>query len=665
MDDIYNNLRMKGVEPIDIEHDAEILLDEEVATRSFKQSDLARGVARALLPVVKNDVKEITNILSNFQIHFNMSFVNNRCSMKFSAGIYNYKCGEKTWITVDFGYEKITDYKIDFDLKVRTKWIIPVGVDYKIKCIEETQEIFFLKSCITIAVLPEKPADKQDFTDAILKEIDAIKEDKNASAISCLGKDPQAKAASSGSKTCWPLLIVDVYYFSPLSIRFKIDFYIDCGFQAMMSYQTETHSKKVDFCWSNMSGANEDAQNTITKTSNWYIAFAGNFHFEVGLRISLSFSVLGLHDFLHAEAYAEFFINASVSGLLVADISFTDTTTEFSGYITIDLAVTIGMRVGIDFKFLFVSENIQKTLWFFYLFRMMYENAMEHWSTIADPEINMDKQTLNINETNVLVFNCFNSVTMGFEEKKFKGGDKTSIFSGVLIPDSFIEWTSSHIFTYEVLDHPEYLTCDENGVLHVKDDAPAQFDARLKIKISNWAGFVEDRIIPVHFHDADAHEVYISYAGGHYNPGSGYQQKVRYLTELRQNQTLIVPEAPKREGFRFENYEIYLDDGELEPTPTNIMLNPGDTFTMTYDYTVELVAWYTDLDKYTVTFYDGEGNLVYTDIVYEGEEATAPYPAMRDRFMDTSKYSFICWNRALDDIKANTKIYGIYMAIGG
>ena len=95
------------------------------------------------------------------------------------------------------------------------------------------------------------------------------------------------------------------------------------------------------------------------------------------------------------------------------------------------------------------------------------------------------------------------------------------------------------------------------------------------------------------------------------------------------------------------------------------MLNPGDTFTMTYDYTVELVAWYTELDKYTVTFYDGEGNLVYTDIVYEGEEATAPYPAMRDRFMDTSKYSFICWNRALDDIKANTKIYGIYMAIGG
>ena len=663
IEDIYDSLRIKGEQPVDIEHDAELTLDDEVARRTFKQSSLARGIARAALPLVDNDLNAITSIMSNFQIKVNINMINNRLTMKFTAGIYNYKVSDSksTYVTVEFGYERITDYKVDVDVSIKTKWIIPVGVNYKIKCLEDTQEIFFLKATVTIGLKPDTPKEKKDWTDAVAKEIDHIEKGDGASALSVF-KDKEAQASTSGGKTTWPLLIVDVYYFSPISFRLRIDFYIDAGFQAMMCFQQETHSKKVDFCFTNESGATEDADNTITKSSNWSIAFAGNLHFEVGFRVSLSFSILGLHDYLHAEAYAEIYINATVSGMLLADISFEDTSTEFSGYMCIDLAVTVGMRVGLDFKILFISENVSKTLWFYYIFRILYENAMEHWSTAADTEIYMEHQSLSLNDTNVLWFNCFNSITMGFEDNKFKAEQTISPFSGIILPKSFIEWTSTHLFKYEVLDHNEYLSIDENGRLHASDSAPVEFTANIRIGISNWGGTVGDRDITVHFHDADAQEIYMSYAGGHLNPGSGWHRQVSFIGEYRRTQTFTFPKADERRGFEFDSYAIIVNNEDVAG-----IYHEGQTIAMSSlptGKTVEIVAWYADKESYDVNFYDGKGNLVYEDTVYDGESATAPYAAMRDRYMG-SDYTFIGWDRKLDDITADTDIHGIYISIGG
>ena len=661
IEDIYDSLRIKGEQEIDIEHDGELTLDDEVARRTFKQSSLARGIARAALPLVDNDLNAITSIISNFQIKVNINMINNRLTMKFTAGIYNYKvsASKSTYITVEFGYEKITDYKVDVDVSIETKWIVPVGVNYKIKCLEDTQEIFFLKATVAIGLKPDTPKEKKDWTDAVDKEIEHVLKNDGASVLSVF-KDKEAQASTSGGKTTWPLLIVDVYAFSPVSFRLRVDFYIDAGFQAMMCFQQETHSKKVDFCFTNESGAAEDADNTITKTSNWSVAFAGNIHIEVGFRASFSFSLLGLHDYLHAEAYAELYINASVSGMLLADISFEDTSTDFSGYMCIDLAVTVGMRVGLDFKILFINENVSKTLWFYYLLRILYENSMEHWSSAADTEITMEHQSLNINDTNVLWFNCFNSVTMGFEDNKFKGEQKISPFSGILLPDAFIEWTSTHLFKYTVLDHKEYLSVDENGRLHASDNAPTEFDATLRIEISNWGGTVGDRDILVHFHDSDAQEIYMSYAGGHDNPGAGWVRMVSFLGEYRRTHTFTFPKADERRAFNFDTYAIMVDGEDI-----GRIFHEGDTIAMSSlpeGKTIEVVAWYLDKESYDVNFYDGKGNLVYEDTVYEGESAVAPYAAMRDRFMGNN-YTFIGWDRKLDDITQDTDIHGIYISI--
>lgn len=640
MSDIYNELRLKGEKEVSFD-DAEILLNDELALQAFKGSALANGIARACLPLVDNNLNQLSNILSNFQIHFDVDHYNNRVSMLFRAGIYGYKVANKYYLNVEFAYEKITDYYVDFDVSIKTKLkVIPVGVNYKIKCIEDVQEIYYLKSSVSYSLAPEGQSEK-DFTEQIAREIEAWKNDDKASAISAFGKDPQAQATTSGTRTSWPIIVVDIYYFAPISMRLKAELYVDAGFQAMAMFRQETHSTKVDFCFSNYEGCDTDSANTIDKTSNWMLIFAGNIHFEVGVRASFSLSILGMHDYLHAEAYAEIYLNASISGMILADVSLRETSTDFSGYICVDAALVSGCRVGLDFKCLILNRNVNYTLWYVYLLRIKYENTLEHWSDLSDNEINMEGQTVSLDSYNVLWIDAFNAVTMGFEEKKHKANETFSIFSGILTDPAFIDLTSGHVFEYTVLDHPEWISIDKNGTIHVNDATPSQFDARIRIGVSNWVGTISDKTITVHYTASDAKEAYIV----------GAVCGSVYLGDYRPGYTFTVPEAPKIRGFAFDAY-IWNDH----------IYHLGDKVTMGNE-TMILEAYYRVLPTYTVNFYDGLGILVATDVVYEGEDATPPSPEMRDRYTDVGRYEFVSWNRGFTNVHANIDVYGIYIGI--
>ena len=671
MDEIYNEFRLKGNEPLDLT-DAEVLINDEVALQQFKTSDLARGIARATLPLVDNNLQTLTGILSNFRINVNANYVGNRFSMKFAAGIYNYKIKDQMFLTVDFSYEKITDYSIDFDFSIETKWIFPVGINYKVKCIEDTQEIFCLKATFTKALLPAAPDKTTDFTDDIVNEINAIQNDKNASIINNFAKDSTITPSTSGSKTSWPILVIDVYMFAPLSIRFRADFYIDAGFQAMMMFRQETHSKKVDFCFSNTSGSSTDAENTVAKSSNWMIAFAGNIHLEFGLRISLSISIFGLHDYIHAEAYAEFYIRGEAAGLLVADISVHDTGVDFSGYIGIDLSVTCGFRIGLDFKLLIFSYDINKVLALGYLLRLKYENSLEHWSDLAETEIDMNQFEMSLDETNVLWFNCFNSITMGFEETHFKADEQFSILSGSLMPDKVVKWTSGNMFEYEVIDPDNYAEISKDGVIKMKAGVPITHDFKIRIHVSNWVGTVSDREITVHFTDPTARAVYLAVSA--YISGQDEPLYI-YLGDYRPGDQVVLPEAPKFRGYIFDSFGIYeLTNPDLYLTSNTLLgentlgkdYHEGETFVMPEGGEGDLIfiCFYQVAREYTVNFHDGNYNIVYVDKVYEGEDATAPYAALRDRFMDTSKYVFIGWNIRFNNVQSNLDVYAIYIGIG-
>ena len=65
---------------------------------------------------------------------------------------------------------------------------------------------------------------------------------------------------------------------------------------------------------------------------------------------------------------------------------------------------------------------------------------------------------------------------------------------------------------------------------------------------------------------------------------------------------------------------------------------------------------------YVVNFYDGYNNLISSQKIAPGGSAVAPNPEVRDKNMGDA--TFICWDRAFDEVYSNFNVYGIY-AMGG
>ena len=655
LSDIYDDFHMKGEQPIPLEESAEVLITDELAKTEFKHSALAIGIAKAAAELVDNDKSAVANVLSSFTIKFNVDMVGNRLSLKFSAGVYNYKLKDDLYLTVDFGYQRITDYTMDFDVSIDYSWIFPTGVNYKVKCKEDTSEIFYLKAALTFSLAPEDKTDA-DYTEEIAQEIDNVKNAPENSILHTFNKDASLEPTTSGSRTSWPILIIQIGVLSPVCITFQADFYIDACFQSMLMFSHESHSTKVDFCFSNSGGSDSDVYNEINKSSNWMVSFAGQLSFEVGFRVSLGFSIYGMNDYLQVQAYAEYFINATVKGLLVADISSTETETHFSGFISIDASVICGMRVGLDLKVLIFEEGVSKTLWTETLLRVKYDNAIEHLSDISSKEFEMNANQMSISDGNCLIYNCFNPVSMGFEEKSFKADDEFSIISGALAPDILVNATTGKIFSYEVLDHEDWVKINEDGVISIIEDADVEFDFKIKIHVSNWCGTVSDQTVTAHYVAPDAKEVYLVIAST-FVPGD--EPVYTLLGSYRPGDRITLPEAPYFRGYKFADYLV----GEITKS-----YYPGDVYTIQEidPDKILIVPFYQQIhQKYTVKFYDGMNNLVYVDEVFDGESATEPYPAMRDRFMDTSKFKFSCWNSKFDNVTSNLDVYGIYIGIEG
>lgn len=638
--DIYEEFRLKNVVDMDLSN-AEVLITDDVAKKEFKRSAYAEGIARATLPYVNGDVKAIINVLSKFNIKFNISMSGNELCMKFSASLSNYKLDDSLYLTIDFNYEKITKYSIDFDVSLETAFVFPLGVDYKIKCIEETDEIFALRAALSLSTFPSSPQES-DFTNAILDEIEALQKNKNASALTAFGKNGDLQPTTSGSRSSWPVIAVDLTFLAPLSLRYEAEFYIDSAFQALLSVSHQSHSKKVNFFFADVGGVDIDAENAITKSSSFGLNYAGSFNFEIGSRASLDFTFYGLYDYLHAAGYADSFVSASVKGLLVADISINSESTDFSGFISADALITCGTKVGLDSKVLIFSYNVSKTLWDFALLKVKFDNSLEEWSSTSPNSINLTKQTTSLDETKVLYFNCFNATSGSLEESKYKADDEYAVLSGILWPESLLEPAGGKMFSYEALTHQSDVVVNEDGEIHIKDGSDPEFDFELKVKVNGWCGSVGEKTLNVHYKASGKHELYIKW-GDNFN---------KLVGEYQNEAVVKLPEAPSVEGYKFKKYWIEASDNFKE----------GDEITMT-NATLTINIEYDLLDVYNVRFYDGDCNLVYEDEVYYGDSATEPSAIMRDRYTDTSKYKFVGWNCKFNKVKSDLDVYGIYIGI--
>ncbi|MBR1582083.1 MAG: hypothetical protein IJ656_03520 [Bacilli bacterium] len=629
LDEIYNNFHIKGVEKADLS-EAEVLLTSDFAVQQFKASSLGRGLVRTLLSITPEDYRKVIDIIRHLNIDISINLNGSKVEMKIALRLGSFQISDNEWIAIEIGHQSITDFTFDFDVKLSYTWIFPSGVDYKVKCIQDSSDVWYFKFAYDHQPIEAISQSDTDYANKLLDDITKSLDGENSRTGELLNPD-KTKATTAGTKTTLPLVWFDINYFTPLQIRFKVDFYFDIGIQAIGLVKYESESTKIDFNFSNMDGGSTDSSEEMEKASNIFAYIGGNFHAELGLRISLGISLLGLYDYLHIEGYASAYVNLTISGMIGMDIDLLSN--EVSGYYSIDLHLSCGVKAGLDIKLVITSFSLQ-TIKSWSLFRLKYENPLEHWSDKAETTINMDKETLSIDETNVLIIKYFDLTKLSILEKKYEGSDKFSLFSGILCPESLIKASSANIFEYKVED-PTKIEISKDGLIHVKDGTESSFTTHFIIHINNLAGFISDRVITINYTTSDIKDVY---AGE------------KLIGQYRPNYELTLPEPEKIRGKEFEYYSYNGKNYKV-----------GEKFIVPSE-SCELELHYRDLPTYRVYFYDGYGILVSIDEVYEGEDAHEPLPSIRDRYMDKG-WEFFYWDRSIKNVQHELHVSGCYILV--
>lgn len=634
--EVYDDLYMKGEEPFDPEgHITPLDESSDEVLNSIRYSTFTRGYLNFCAKTLNtNDEEVLGDVLDKLKVDISYNFYDGKLTFSINIHVDDLKLADGIYFSFGVKYTQIVSFKVDFDIGIKTKWFIPVGIKYKLKMIQVKQESIEF-DFVVYSKAEDKPGDEEELKSTLVDEMKKAKGGEG-SFYDKLKNSAEAVAQTEGNKTTIPLFKVDCPIYPPVVFDFRIDFIIDLSVQAMLVIKKQWESETTIFNFSNQGGGDADTGQSVTKATSWDVYFMGQIELTLTLRFSGNLYIEGTYKFCHLSLYFDLYVKIGIQGVITAVFpTGTDGSDFVDANVSLDLYVLMGGRVGIEIVIAILSENISKDIFKTYILRFVFTNELlEHIKQEGvgdeyDGVIEMKKSIMSIDETDVLNFRSWNGVTMRMEENKYLASSVTKII------ESWFGDLEIRMFEFKDYD-TNLMEITEDGVIKVKDGTAAEFYTTFKVGISNVAGFLDDLVIQLHFNDAAAKHIYIE------NVDMGrYREGVKYT----------LPEPPTKDGHKFLNYEI----GEQ-------ILQPGDEITMgTEDIYVE-IEWH-KIIYYTVIFYDGLNNLIYIDThVEEMTAVTPPSPEIRDQFM--SGYFFIGWDKKIDYITCDLVVHGLYMKVG-
>ena len=625
--DIYEDLRLKGVEPVDL-NNLEVVATVKNIQEQFRYSDTARGLLQffANEAETKNKI-DLATLMKHIQIKINFKYANNVLTFELKIFGKSIKLADNLYLSLGYTYQKVTKYFFDFDVSVKTKFYIPVGVSYKIKCVEEvTESHSFFVSVDYVREVKERT--EEEIKKAVEQAVKDAKANKD-NFFKRIANSAEAGKQTQGNKTTFPLFKLPIPIYGALVFEIRLDFIIDFSIQAMFMVKKQWRTDRVVFNFSNQEGGGQDTHQEVKESSTWNFSLMGKAEIKFTLRLAAAFYFTGTYKYLHVEVFVDFYILVGVQGTLMASFSSGAAGDTFSGNMSIDLYVVMGADVGFEVVVLIFDFGGSCRLFRTYILRLYLSNEIEHYSDDAVTSIDMNKTEMSLDETNVLLFRMWDGIRMIMDTRKFKAGDKAKIL------ESWLGDVTVRYFQFKVEDE-SLISINEDGLIKVKDGTPVEFTTHFTIHLSNWVSFVSDRTITVHFYAPDAHHIYIDDQDmGRFRPGVKY----------------TLPEGPTKEGYRFVNYQYNGKD-----------YLPGDEIVMGKEDIHITTDWH-KLEYYSVYFYDGLNNLVYTAMhVEEYTKSPEPPEDVRDRFMQG--YAFVGWDKDISAVSTNLVVRGIYVKVG-
>lgn len=631
--EIYSELRKKGTAPLNLEGNIKPLYEDEGLINSLRYSSFARGFLNfyhKYSGVSRNEL--LGNILDEVKLDITYNYYDNKLTFTLSIHIDQIKLSDTLYLSLGVKYTEISFFDVDFDIGIKTKWLVPVGISYKLKMQQSKQQSFEFDISIK-KEKPTEPSDEEEIKNTLYDELQKAK-DGYDNFYQRLKDDAKAVAQTEGNKTTIPLFSVTCPIYPPVVFEFKIDFIIDLSVQAMLVIKKQWESNTTFFNYSNQKGGDGDTSQNITKATFWDVYLMGKIELTFSLRIAGALYIEGTYKFCHVEVYIELYVKIGIQGVLMASFPSDTDASHFNGNVTIDLYVLMGAKVGLEIVLAFFSKDFSRDIFKTYMLRIVFTNGLSAYLDSAPTSITMNKSIMSIDETDVLSFRTWNGVTMRAEDKKLKASDVTTLI------ESWIKDLKVRIFSFEPTD-PQWVEISEDGVIRIKDDdpdRPADLTTSFKIKVNIFAGIIADREITLTYHDPDAHHIYID---------------GQDMGRFSKNNTYYLPEPKARDGYKFLYYH-YQDSSEEMHVDDPIVMGDKD---------INIVTEWHKIIYYTVFFYDGFNNLIHVDShVEEFTAVTPPEPEIRDQYMHG--YFFLGWDKKIDYITSDLAVHGLYMKVG-
>ena len=650
-EDIYQELRLKGIKPVDLSG-LQVTATKSFIQDQFKYSASARGIVSFLSKQAgTRNPKQLTSLMEHIELGLTFNYYDNVVTLTFSVGAKDIKLRDNLFLTIMYTYNVTTNYSTDYDISLETEWGIPVGVNYKIKCIQDTTESHTIVAFVKYQKeqVPEIDPGSEEGSEEAEEDVkkDLVRElldakDSKDNFFKKIKDSAEAVAETEGNKTTIPVLKIPIELPGALVLEFRLDIIFDFTLQAMFFVRKQITTQDVVFNFSSEDGGDSSEQKRIEGANCWDVYFMGLAEFKLSLRLCVALYFVGTYKYLHVEAYGEVWLKVGLQGSLMASW-YTDDSAEdsFSGNMSIDFYVMVGIDVGIDVVLAFWHQNVSFTLYKTYIFRLYMCNEIEHYADNTVKRIDMtNKTTDNINNYDILNFKYWDGVYMIMSEKKFAADDRQSIIT--LFGQEIL---GVYDFTFTPEDE-SLLQISQDGTITIPDGTPAEFTTHFTIHLHNAISLVQDREIEVYFNAPDAHHIYYQD-----NIDGKIVGEPRDAGRYRPEYKYIVPEPPEKTGYKFKNYEV---DGKIIGTGWEYEM-PAEDVTFT-------IYWH-KLTYYQVQFVDGKGNVIFSDNhVEENTAAREPSPEIRDQYM--AGYKFIGWDKSFSNVNSNLIVRGIYVKVG-
>ena len=414
-------------------------------------------------------------------------------------------------------------------------------------------------------------------------------------------------------------------------VTFSIEFYLTLAsafnINIGLGWTYQSTTTVINYSTSDGNKTNGAASPNNLKSSVLSVEAIGQFNFEFGGKVRLSFSITGLKWLVSLALDIDVRVYFTVTGFggFVYDFVSGDWNVDFG------FQIELGVKLEITLKVVIMGHGYGNwQLWAkkFPFFTLGNPNRIENH---VDEVINLSKKETKIDDTATMKFIVLDGLSMSSAAKTLKYKEQLKVLDSCFVPGDGVTVSLVDSFTS---DSPYLDIVDDKYV--IKDGAPLMFDATATLNVSDVFGS-EDHSYKIRIHYQSENSKLVDFDG-------------KNTQAYAKGDVIDFPAGEEREGYIFKGW--MLNDKVVDLSEPYLMGEEDLHFKPRYIPRV----------NYLVEFYDGFSNLIYSVWVLNEEAAIEPDPNIRDKNM--TGYNFVCWDTDISKVTGNMKVYGIYARIG-